>query len=93
MNITEQIKVMQAFKDGAEIEARGRTGTRWAKASTPSWNWHCTEYRIKEKPKTVTLYYYRNVNGSLDGLVNIFDREMALHGWELVKTETIEVSE
>jgi len=51
MNIDEQIKVMQAYRDGAEIEMAGRDGEGWMSPAKkePGWDWtHCI-YRIKPK--------------------------------------------
>jgi hypothetical protein len=51
----EYIKVMEAFRDGKEIESRQiwRTsdGKEWKKNSNPLWDFYSTEYRVKpEEP-------------------------------------------
>jgi hypothetical protein len=52
----EKIKIMQAFKDGQQIQVRGTTGLGYCSWSdttikNPVWNWRDTEYRIAPKPK------------------------------------------
>lgn len=48
MNTEDKIKVMQAFLEGEEIEARAGESD-WHHIEDPSWNWASMEYRIKEK--------------------------------------------
>ncbi len=47
-----QIGVMQAFKEGAQIESklRDRRSLVWQKESNPSWDWFSYEFRIKPTP-------------------------------------------
>lgn len=46
MNTTkEQIKVMQAYVDGKEIEFLD-SGGKWCKTSNPAWDWCASDYRI-----------------------------------------------
>lgn len=56
-NMTEQLEVLKAFKDGKAIEFRLRQYStpsgRWNNASTPRWNWTGCEYRIK--PDSIPL--------------------------------------
>ena len=54
--IEEKIKIMTAYKNGAEIEAN--EGYGWESFNNgvyPSWNWRDLDYRIKEQKKTVTI--------------------------------------
>ena len=46
---------MQAHLDGKDIEFRYPSADGWAIASTPSWDWHRNDYRVKPEPKTVAL--------------------------------------
>ncbi len=48
-----QIKVMQAYKEGAEIEYMKECliEESWVTTSEPAWNWSACDYRIKPKPK------------------------------------------
>jgi len=59
MNVEETkkaIKVMQAFVEGAEIEAKAKDhATTWYNA-TPSWDWEGFDYRIKRQPIEVWAY-------------------------------------
>ena len=101
MNTKEKIEVMQAFENGHDIQARlqGLTCEQaWNLTADPEWAWNYCDYRIKQQPKTVTLYYY-----SYNGKVEIFDtpldpslnsvRMVRMAHASLIKTETIEVSE
>jgi hypothetical protein len=46
--LKEQIEVMQAFAEGKQVEYCGEpTGGAWLDASTPVWDWHTKDYRIK----------------------------------------------
>lgn len=52
-NIDKMIEVMQAYKDGAEIEYSLRPYTGyWNDAATPTWSWDSIDYRIKEPEPT-----------------------------------------
>jgi len=44
--LEEMIAVMQAAKDGAEIEIKGYSGL-WNNANPPRWDWVNYDYRIK----------------------------------------------
>ena len=46
----EAIKVMQAFLDGKEVEFFSPC-QKWERATTPRWEWHDTQYRIKPTAK------------------------------------------
>jgi len=57
MTTRQQIKVMEAFTRGEEIEYICKYGIKiWTVTNTPLWDWDDYIYRIKEKPK------YMNVN-------------------------------
>ena len=45
----EAIRVMQAFLDGKEVEFFSPC-QKWERATTPRWEWHDTQYRIKPTP-------------------------------------------
>ncbi len=49
------IEVLQAFKDGKEIqvELTPVNGGAWATAKTPNWNFFDNKYRIKPQPEYV----------------------------------------
>lgn len=49
--IEEMISVMQAYKEGKQIEVRCKTLNDWKIDPKPSWNWHNNDYRVKEEPK------------------------------------------
>lgn len=49
-DIREQIKVMEHFANGGEVECKNSVG--WGVCDDPLWDWRNFDYRIKEKPKT-----------------------------------------
>ena len=49
----EAIKIMQHYADGGEVE-HWEAG-EWALASTPTWAWTLTDYRIKKATKKIKL--------------------------------------
>lgn len=51
MTIDEQIAVMQAFKEGKEIESMIMNGTQWYETTTPSWDFSTFYYRVKPEPE------------------------------------------
>ena len=60
--IQEQIEVMQAFADGAEIECKDFD--TWEALEKPNWNWMNVDYRIEPKQKTKLWYWeYKSDNG------------------------------
>ena len=56
MELDEQIKVMQHYADGKEVEIKLVSG--WEQLDTPKWDWAGYDYRIK-KVKPEPVYYYR----------------------------------
>jgi len=49
----EQIKVMQAFVDGKDIERKFKDwSVAWSNSNPPAWNWLHLDYRVKEEPST-----------------------------------------
>lgn len=100
----EMIEVMQAYADGKNIQSRPRIGGGglWSDV-TPMWDWSDCDYRIKEEPKTKTLYYYEctkqvhQESAPSLGDVRILTRKMNFslgnpRGMELIKTEEIELT-
>lgn len=52
--IDEMVAVMQAYKDGKEIESRPHIPcSEWHHAGKPGWDWSCIDYRVKPEPKYV----------------------------------------
>jgi len=47
----EMIEVMQAFENGAEIEAKPIVVGDWKEETEPEWDWVSFDYRIKKQPK------------------------------------------
>lgn len=46
------IEVLQAFKDGKEIEYNYHSD-KWRKIDTPSWNFYTTTFRLKPQPEYI----------------------------------------
>ena len=59
MTIDEKIEVLQAFKDGKEIECTIKTDEiNWITLTTePVWNFHVYKYRIKEETKELLWFW------------------------------------
>lgn len=57
MTPQEMIDVIQAYKDGKQIESKSKDYNLWAPADFPSWDFAVREYRIKPK-QTKELYTY-----------------------------------
>ena len=57
MELKEMIKVMQHYENGGEIEIHSKNGNGnyWTKITSPSWDWVCHKYRIKEQKQKVTI--------------------------------------
>lgn len=53
--IQEQIKVMQHFDNGGNIEFKLKNSTVWSDIEEVNWNWYDCDYRIKEQKKTITI--------------------------------------
>lgn len=49
MNIDNMIEVMQAYRDGAEIEARHKNKVLWFPDEDKFWDFNAFDYRIKHK--------------------------------------------
>lgn len=47
MTTEEQIKVMEAYTEGKQIQSRPLFAFGYWSDDTPSWNWHNYEYRVK----------------------------------------------
>ncbi len=49
-----KIRVMQAFKEGKEIESYDTNGFEiWNLDKNPTWNWYFYNYRIKQEPEYI----------------------------------------
>ena len=99
MNIDDQIKVMQAYRDGAEIEVKSRIngGDHWVAATKIPWNWASFDYRVKRKPKTMTLEWWKDYHGGIYIVEKDRKRSFEYRGlpeaFTLIKTETVEMNE
>ena len=88
MNTEDKIKVMQAFLEGEEIEARVGYEDWWTIAD-PTWNWASMEYRIKEKDYSLDIPWefiddkWKWTAMDDDGLVYIYTEKPLLEsdGW------------
>lgn len=52
MTIDEMIEVLQAAKEGKQIEKKMKfgKGAQWQRAGTPDWDFDCFIYRVKQEP-------------------------------------------
>ena len=57
MTHDEMIAVIQAHKEGKEVEWRPTGAERW-RLATPLWDFDTCEYRIKPEPKTIWVNEY-----------------------------------
>ena len=57
MTLQEMINVIQAYKDGKQIESKIKAYDLWVPVDIPSWNFAVQDYRIKPK-QTKELYKY-----------------------------------
>jgi len=64
MTHNEMIAVIQADRDGKEVEWRPTGAERW-RLATPLWDFDTCEYRIKPEPKAIWVNEYED--GSLRG--------------------------
>ena len=53
-DLKEQIEIMTHYLNGGEVEFKA-SFIEWRIATTPMWDWTCSDYRIKEEKKTVTI--------------------------------------
>jgi len=63
--LEKMIDVMQAYRDGAEIEYASRGDDAWSSASTPLWDWSKFVYRVK--PPDVAFQEVKLVGWLTDG--------------------------
>lgn len=47
-------EIMQAYKEGAEIEYFSEPLNQWLPAKSPTWNWETRDYRVKPLSKEVS---------------------------------------
>jgi hypothetical protein len=60
MNIDEMIEVLQAFKDGEQIQSKVYEHDIWHDDNEPKWGFKFREYRVKPKPIERWLYLCPN---------------------------------
>lgn len=91
MTIDEMIAVLQAAKEGKNIEFSHYSGRRdgenigrscakspeWRRAFTPTWNFHKYEYRVKPEPQRLWA------NECASGCMTFFDSKSEAEAWAL----------
>ena len=65
MTTKEMIAVLEHYENGGEVECENVDGT-WFEVSEPRWNFEKRKYRIKEKPKTKTVWFWK-IKSEKDG--------------------------
>ncbi|MCQ2058694.1 MAG: hypothetical protein MJY71_02555 [Bacteroidaceae bacterium] len=61
------IDVMQAYKEGKEIEFRNCRG-KWTSVGTPAWDWGDHEYRIKPEPPNPQYRPFESVEEVMEAI-------------------------
>lgn len=59
-DIDYMISVMQAYRDGKEIEVVLIGRDDWRPSHTPSWDWECCDYRVKPEPSRKEIVPYES---------------------------------
>ena len=60
MTVDEMIAVLQAAKDGAEIQIKSKMLNQWRDIRSPMWNFYLADYRVKPAPQEVLLAVNKN---------------------------------
>lgn len=90
MNHDEMIKVIEAHKEGKEIQWRvDDEGNDWRSAPCPCWDFSRYEYRVKPIPKKLTIYIYKNLDK--EGNIVLLDYLTYADHLKLVKTIETEI--
>ena len=80
MTINEMILVLQAFKDGKQIQGRA-PGSKlpWSTLHIdPSWDFSRNEYRVEPKPLVIYANVYQDSEGECIGQTVSVNREYVL---------------
>jgi len=89
MDTKEQIKIMQHFVDGGEVEYYDRLDSRWLPVREPLWNWYGSTYRVKPEPRECWGF---NATNYKSGMV-FWKREEAEAFWKDEEGEIIHLLE
>lgn len=74
------IDVMQACKDGKEIESKFKPGKKWFDTLNPAWDWDCFDYRIKSESSKSKYRPFENAKEIMEAIKE--------HGMYLMSKET-----
>ena len=87
-----QRNVMARYDDGAAVEKSSKNCSPqiWSIDFDPEWNQAAYDYRIKEEPKTKTLYYCESPDTREVSVFTALSHSPA--GWNVIKTEEIELT-
>ena len=61
MTHDEMVKVIEHHKNCGEVEYKEFNNTKWTLMRISDWNFEKFDYRIKEKPKTKTVYEFMSL--------------------------------
>ena len=67
MTHDEIIAVVQAHKNGKQIQCKARNTAIWGDAGCPNWAFHNTDYRVKPEPREFILPLDANGNIATEG--------------------------
>lgn len=84
MTLDEQIEILQAAKEGKEIEFLYREPNEWLTKDlkeVPNFNFQDGKYRIKKKTKKVYLYVVKGSHGRISTTVHYYENEQEVQSY------------
>lgn len=84
MTLDEQIEILQAAKEGKEIEFLYREPNEWLTKDlkeVPNFNFQDGKYRIKKKTKKVYLYVVKGSHGRISTTVHYYETEQEVQSY------------
>lgn len=96
----EKIAVMQAYEDGKEIEYSYKDCPAWKRATTPTWNWSTTDFRVKPEPEYIPFAFEdaefligKAVKSKQKPLVLliqvVYEKNVLMHGFDTISYYTL----
>jgi hypothetical protein len=95
MNTQDKIKVMQAYADGRQIQAKAiyeKDFRDWENTSEPRWNWDMLMYRVKPGPREFWLGLHKGNDYSCIRAVKTSSSKLDLNtcsGDEIIKVREV----
>lgn len=60
MTVDQMIEVLQAHKNGKQIEYQNKNSNSWIECTNPIWSFSQCNYRIKQEPRHFWVNIYPN---------------------------------